>query len=70
MVWVRETVSPEVTCEFGSTRVQVPGWCSFLGDLGATRRTERARLQADYDRAMRVVAEIDAATTDPAEDRV
>ncbi|MBL3802970.1 site-specific integrase [Streptomyces sp. BRB081] len=35
----------------------------FLGQLGTTRKTERTRLQADYDRALRVVAEIDAATT-------
>ncbi|MEV6957478.1 hypothetical protein [Streptomyces sp. NPDC051183] len=34
---------------------------TFLGQLGTTRRTERARLQTDYDRAARVVAEIDAA---------
>ncbi|MGY3064560.1 integrase [Streptomyces sp. TE3672] len=33
----------------------------FLGQLGATRKTERTRLQADFDRAIRVVAEIDAA---------
>ncbi|MFD4627309.1 hypothetical protein [Streptomyces sp. NPDC058475] len=38
----------------------------FIGQLGTTRKTERTRLQADYDRALRVVAEIDAAsaTTD------
>jgi hypothetical protein len=35
----------------------------FLGRLGATRKSERTRLQADYDRALRVVAEIDAAST-------
>jgi len=35
----------------------------FLGQLGTTRRTERTRLQADHDRALRVVAEIDAAST-------
>ncbi|MFJ9609682.1 site-specific integrase [Kitasatospora sp. NPDC101176] len=35
---------------------------TFLGDLGKTRKTERSRLQSDYDRALRVVAEIDAAT--------
>jgi hypothetical protein len=34
---------------------------SFLGDLGATRKTERARLQADHDRAVRVLADIDTA---------
>jgi hypothetical protein len=33
---------------------------TFLGQLGTTRKTERTRLQADYDRALRVVAEIDA----------
>ncbi|MEV6012472.1 hypothetical protein AB0M29_37465 [Streptomyces sp. NPDC051976] len=35
----------------------------FLGQLGTTRKTERTRLQADYDRALRVVAEIDAVST-------
>jgi len=35
----------------------------FLGSLGATRKTEHARLQADHDRAMRVLAAIDAATS-------
>jgi hypothetical protein len=35
---------------------------TFLGELGPTRRTEKARLQAEYDRAARVLAEIDAAT--------
>ncbi|MGW1786165.1 hypothetical protein ACWCQQ_44925 [Streptomyces sp. NPDC002143] len=35
----------------------------FLGQLGTTRKTERTRLQADYDRALRVVAEIDAVNT-------
>jgi hypothetical protein len=34
----------------------------FIGQLGTTHKTERTRLQADYDRALRVVAEIDAAT--------
>ncbi|MET9657074.1 hypothetical protein [Streptomyces sp. NPDC006510] len=34
----------------------------FLGQLGTTRKTERTGLQANYDRALRVVAEIDAAT--------
>ena len=34
---------------------------SFLVSLGPTRRTERARLQADLDRARRVLAAIDAA---------
>jgi len=36
---------------------------TFLGSLGPTRRTERDRLQGDYDRALRVVAAIDAAMT-------
>ncbi|OIJ94477.1 hypothetical protein BIV25_23085 [Streptomyces sp. MUSC 14] len=36
---------------------------TFLGQLGTTRKTERTRLQADYERALRVVAEIDAAST-------
>jgi len=35
---------------------------TFLGSLGATRKTERARLQAGHDRAVRVLAAIDAAT--------
>ncbi|MER5358088.1 site-specific integrase [Streptomyces sp. NPDC002785] len=35
----------------------------FLGQLGATRKTEHTRLQADRDRALRVVAEIDATST-------
>jgi hypothetical protein len=35
---------------------------AFLGSLGPTRKTEKARLQADYDRAHRVLTEIDAAT--------
>lgn len=34
----------------------------FLDSLGPTRRAEKARLQADYDRARRVVAEIDTVT--------
>ena len=33
----------------------------FLGTLGRTRKTERARLQAELDRAQRVVDAIDAA---------
>ncbi len=41
---------------------------TFLGQLGAPRKTERTRLQADYDRAVRVVAEIDAAGTTPEEE--
>jgi hypothetical protein len=36
---------------------------TFLGALGKTRATELSRLQADHDRAQRVIAEIDAATT-------
>jgi hypothetical protein len=32
----------------------------FLDSLGPSRKTEKARLQADHDRALRVVAEIDA----------
>lgn len=36
---------------------------TFIGQLGATRKTERTRLQADHDQALRVVAEIDAAST-------
>ena len=34
---------------------------AFLGSLGPTRKTERTRLQAEYDRAARVLSEIDAA---------
>lgn len=41
---------------------------TFLGQLGATRRTERARLQSDYDRAVRVVTEIDAAAATASEE--
>jgi len=37
---------------------------TFLGNLGPTRKTERARLQADHDRAMRVLDAIDAASPD------
>ena len=36
----------------------------FLGNLGPARKTERARLQADHDRAMRVLDAIDAASPD------
>ena len=36
---------------------------TFLGSLGPTRKTEKARLQADYDRAARVLGDIDAAHT-------
>ena len=32
----------------------------FLGQLGKTRTTEHARLQADYDRALRVITNIDS----------
>ena len=35
---------------------------TFLGQLGKTRTTEHARLQADYDRAVRVITSIDTAT--------
>ncbi len=35
---------------------------AFLGSLGPTRKAERARLQGDYDRAVRVIAGIDAAS--------
>lgn len=35
----------------------------FLGSLGASRKTERRRLEVEVARAARVVAEIDAATT-------
>ena len=35
---------------------------TFLGGLGPARKTEKARLQADYDRAKRVLTEIDAAS--------
>jgi integrase len=34
---------------------------TFLGSLGPTRKTERARLQGDLDRALAVIAGIDAA---------
>jgi hypothetical protein len=34
---------------------------TFLGQLGPTRKTERVRLQADLDRAMRVLTAIDTA---------
>ena len=36
---------------------------TFLGGLGPTRKTEKARLQGDLDRAARVIAGIDAATS-------
>lgn len=35
---------------------------TFLGQLGKTRVTERDRLTADYSRALRVIADIEAAT--------
>jgi hypothetical protein len=35
---------------------------TFLGQLGKTRTTEHARLQADYDRAVRVITSIDTTT--------
>ncbi|MDJ0347497.1 site-specific integrase [Streptomyces sp. H10-C2] len=41
---------------------------TFIGQLGTTRKTERTRLQADFDRALRVVAEIDAASTSMSEE--
>ncbi len=36
---------------------------TFFGQLGRTRVAERDRLTSDYNRALRVIAEIDAATT-------
>lgn len=43
---------------------------TFLGSLGPTRRSERARLQADHDRTLRVIADIDiAANTDTSDHR-
>jgi hypothetical protein len=42
---------------------------TFLGQLGRTRSTERSRLQADHDRALRVIAGIDAATSTPGEEQ-
>ena len=43
---------------------------TFLGQLGKTRATERDRLTGDYNRAVRIVADIDAATAPtPCEDR-
>lgn len=45
---------------------------TFIGNLGPARRTERTRLQGDLDRALAVIAGIDAATgdtpSDPAEE--
>ncbi|MGY3061360.1 hypothetical protein ACVWZD_005605 [Streptomyces sp. TE3672] len=56
-----------------SVKTGVPSWGrssagvgrtgTFLSQLGTTRRTARTRLQTDYNRALRVVAEIDAART-------
>jgi hypothetical protein len=37
---------------------------TFLGSLGPTRKTERSRMQADHDRALRVLADIDQACAD------
>jgi hypothetical protein len=34
---------------------------TFLGQLGPTRKTERTRLKAEYDRSVRVLARIDEA---------
>jgi hypothetical protein len=36
---------------------------TFLGQLGKTRTAERSRLSGDYDRAQRVIAEIDVASS-------
>jgi hypothetical protein len=42
---------------------------TFLGGLGATRKTEKPRLQHEYERAQRILAEIDAAAnTSPSEE--
>ena len=41
---------------------------TFIGQLGKTRTTERSRLRGDYDRAQRVIAEIDAAAPPPSKD--
>jgi hypothetical protein len=41
---------------------------TFLGQIGTARKAERTRLQADCDRAARVITEIDAATSTPAEE--
>ena len=35
----------------------------FLGNLGRTQKTERARLEAQLDRARRVLGDIDTAST-------
>jgi len=42
---------------------------TFLDGLGPTRKTERTRLQADYDRARQVLAGIDAATSSADEEQ-
>ena len=42
---------------------------TFLGQLGKTRTTERARLQADYDRAVQVITSIDTATATSAPEK-
>jgi hypothetical protein len=39
----------------------VSGTTAFTGTLGRTRKTEQARLQAELDRAQRVLDSIDAA---------
>jgi integrase len=44
----------------------VAGTTAFIGTLGRTRTAERARLQAELDRAKRVLDSIDAATTEKA----
>lgn len=38
---------------------------TFIGQLGKTRTIERSRLRNDHDRALRVIAEIDAAAAPP-----
>ncbi len=38
---------------------------TFLGQLGPTRKTEKARMQAEYDRAVRVLSRIDEAAGEP-----
>lgn len=51
--------------------VHRPAWAehaestkTFLGGLGPARKTDKARLQGDCDRAIRVIAGIDAAAGD------
>ncbi len=41
---------------------------TFIGQLGKTRTAERSRLRSDYDRALRVIAGIDAAAPEPGEE--